>query len=121
MKYCYLNLIILLFKVYQMTGLNATFPIINKVFRQTIYDSGLTEKNYGVPPGSVLAPLLFLLYIFDLNQAIKFHIVHHFADDTNFLYLGKSIKKLNKLVNFILKNLVNWLNGNKILLYVKKN
>ena len=39
----------------------------------------------------------------DLNQAIKFCKVHHFADDTNLLYLGKSIKKLNKLFNFDLQ------------------
>ena len=84
------------------------------------YDSGLTKINCGVPQGSVLRPLLFLLYINDLNQAIKFCKVHHFADDTNLLYLGKSIKKLNKLVNIDLKSLVNWSNANKISLNVKK-
>ena len=36
------------------------------------------------------------------------------------LYLGKSIKKLNKLVNIDLKNLLHWLNVNKISLNVKK-
>ena len=84
------------------------------------YDSGLAEIKCGVPQGSVLGPLLFLLYINDLNQAIKFCKVHHFADDTNLLYLGKSIKKLNKLVNYDLKNLLYWLNANKISLNVKK-
>ena len=84
------------------------------------YDSGLTKLNCSVPQGSVLGPLLFLLYINDLNQAIKFFQVHHFADDTNLLYLGKSIKKLNKFVNIDQKNLVNWLNTNKISLNVKK-
>ena len=60
------------------------------------------------------------LYINDLNQAIKFCKVHHFADDTNLLCLSNSIKKLNKLVNADLKHLVNWLNANKISLSVKK-
>ena len=78
------------------------------------YKSGLAAINCGVPQGSVLRPLLFLLYINDLNQAIKFCKVHHFADDTNLLCLSNSIKKLNKQVNADLKHLVNWLNANKI-------
>ena len=84
------------------------------------FDSGLTSINCGIPQGSVLGPLLFLLYVNDLNQAIKFCTVHHFADDTDLLCLSNSIKKLNKLVNTDLKYLVNWLNANKISLNVKK-
>ena len=84
------------------------------------YKSGLAAINCGVHQGSVLGPLLFLLYINDLNQAIKFCKVHHFADDTNLLCLSNSIKKLNKLVHANLKHLVNWLNTNKISLNVKK-
>ena len=81
------------------------------------YESYLAVINCGVPQGSVLEPLLFLLYINDLNQAIK---VHHFADDTNLLCHSNSIKKLNKLANADLKHLVNWLNANEISLNVKK-
>ena len=84
------------------------------------YESGLAAINCGFPQGSVLGPLLFLLYINDLNQAIKFCKVHHFADDTNPLCLSNSIKKLNKQVNADLKHLLNWLNANKISLNVKK-
>ena len=84
------------------------------------YESGLAAITCGVRQGSVLGPLLFLLYINDLNQAIKFCKVHHFADDTNLLCLSNSIKKLSKLVNADLKHLLNWLNANKISLNVKK-
>ena len=58
---------------------------------------------------------LFLIYINDLNQAIKFCKVHHFADDTNLLHFNKSVAKLNKLVNLDMKSLTVWLNANKIL------
>ena len=77
------------------------------------YESSLADINCGVPQGSLLGPLLFLLYINELNQAIKFCKVHHFADDTNLLCQSNSIKKLNKLVNADLKHLLNWLNANK--------
>ena len=67
------------------------------------FDSGLTSINCGIPQGSVLGPLLILLCINDLDQAIKFCKVHHFVDDTNLLYLSNSIKKLSKPVNTDLK------------------
>ena len=85
------------------------------------FHSSLITINCGVPQGPVLGPLLFLLYINDLNEAIKFCKVHPFADETNLLCLSNSIKKQNKLVNADLKHLVNWLNANKISLNVKKN
>ena len=60
------------------------------------YEPGLATINCDVPQGSVIGPLLFLLYINDFNQAIKSCKVHHFADDTNLLFLSNSIKKLSK-------------------------
>ena len=84
------------------------------------YESGLAALNCGFPQGSVLGPILFLLYINDLNQSIKFCKVNHFADDTNILCLSNSIKKLNKPVNADLKHLANWLNANKVSLNIKK-
>ena len=86
--------------------------------------SGQTSDNalieFGVPQGSVLGPLLFLIYINDLNQAIKFSRVHHFADDTNLLLVDNSLKKRSKHINHDLKLLTAWLRANRISLNTSK-
>ena len=76
--------------------------------------------RYGVPQGSVLGPLLFLSYINDLNKAIKFYTTHQFVGDTNLLFVGKSLKKIQKYVNYDLNFLCKWLKANKISLNASK-
>ena len=70
----------------------------------------------GVPP-SRLRPLLFLIYINDLNYAIRYYSVRHFGDDTNLLNYNNSVKRMNKQVN---KNITNWLSANKICRNISK-
>ena len=76
--------------------------------------------EYGVPQGSVLGPLLFLIYINDLNVAIKHSIVRHFADDTNLLFRNKNPKQLTKHLRVDVKQLCKWLRANKISLNASK-
>ena len=80
------------------------------------YSSDLLFIRCGVPQGSILGPLLFLVYI----NATKHCKIHHFPDDTNLLNFSHSIKKMKKQVYYVLKNLNNWLNSNKICLNVDK-
>ena len=92
--------------------------------KQYVSINGYSSKHLsiflGVPQGSVLGPLLFLIYINDLNTAIKHCRVHHFDDDTNLLHINDSVKKLNKADNSDLRNLTNWLNAKKISLNVSR-
>ena len=68
--------------------------------------SNKTMISCGVPQGSVLGPLLFLMYINDLNEAISHLLIHHFADDKNILSSNKSLKKINKYINHDLAQMV---------------
>ena len=75
----------------------------------------------GVPQGSVLGPLLFLIYINDLHKCVKYSNAYYFADDTNILQSGKSQEVLTQKLNQDLKNLSQWLKANKLSINVKKN
>ena len=74
----------------------------------------------GVPQGSVLGPLLFLIYINDLPNALKKLNFYLFADDTNLFYKSDNLDELQKTVNKELKNIVVWLNANRLALNVSK-
>ena len=68
----------------------------------------------------VLEPLLFLIYINDLNTCISNSKVYHFADDTNLLLINSYIKGLQENIIYDLKRLTNWLDANMISLNCTK-
>ena len=76
--------------------------------------SNVLPINHGVPQVSLLGPILFLIYINDLNGIVNFSKIHHFADDTNILYASNSLKDINRKINHDLKSIAEWLKANKI-------
>ena len=83
-------------------------------------NSELRDIKHGVPQGSVLGPLLFILYINDMQNALVYSGSFIFADDTALVYSNRDLKNVRKRVNIDLKLLAHWLNANKIALNVSK-
>ena len=83
-------------------------------------NSPLLSVQCGVPQGSVLGPLLFLLYINDLpNSTDLLPII--FADDTNVFCRGKDLESCVNQINSQLTGLVHWIRANKLSLNVEKS
>ena len=75
----------------------------------------------GVPQGSVLGPLLFLIYINDIHNSSAKLSFYLFADDTSLLYADTNLKSLEKTVNSELLKVSDWLNAHKLTLNTKKS
>ncbi len=74
----------------------------------------------GIPQGSILGPLLFVLYINDLDNVSKKLKFVLFADDTNVFYTDKSLEKVTKVLNKELECMSIWFKVNKLSLNVEK-
>jgi len=75
--------------------------------KQGIYVSTTREIGHGVPQGSILCPILFLLYISDLPLNIMIPKIVLFADDTNILVSDGNINNLQYKLNNVMKDISN--------------
>ena len=97
---------------------------LNDRKQKTVYfnnESDIKNINYGVPQGSVLGPILFILFMNDLHLFSNKCSVILFADDTNIIFKNKNINNLNSLVTNELIKLKNWLIMNKLTINIEKS
>ena len=85
------------------------------------FKSDFKNIDCGVPQGSVLGPLLFLVYINDIAESSQLLDFHLFADDTSIFYKHKDMEQIEDILNTELGKVSNWLIANKLSLNVSKS
>ena len=91
------------------------YVLYNNVQSQTL------DITCGVPQGSVLGPLLFLIYENDIANCLTHSKLIYFADDTTVFLSSKCINDLYKNMNSDLDDLTNWFKANRLALNVNKS
>ena len=80
----------------------------------------MNKVNCGVPQGSILGPLLFILYVNDLPDCLQNSNCILFADDTTIYCQSQNINTLYNNMNHELETLNDWFMANKLSLNINK-
>jgi len=72
------------------------------------------HMNYGVPQGSILGPLLFLIYIYDMKYIAELIKTIVYADDTTLIIRGRTVAEAKQKANAILDRFYNYFTLNKL-------
>ena len=70
--------------------------------------------NFGVPQGSILGPLLFLIFINDMPSSLKQIILKLFADETDCFYAGHDLDALFENIEDDMESFYKWIRANKL-------
>ena len=87
----------------------------NRIFKVNVGDeySGPGDLSCGVPQGSILGPLLFLLYVNDMPQSVSCDLLLY-ADDSCLVFTGKDIDKIETQLNKDFISICDWFIDNKL-------
>ena len=89
--------------------------LANRIFKVNVGDeySGPGDLSCGVPQGSILGPLLFLLYVNDMPQSVSCDLLLY-ADDSCLVFTGKDIDKIETQLNNDFNSICDWFVDNKL-------
>ena len=96
---------------------------LNNRNQYTIYNHCKLESNtitYGVPQNSILGPLLFILYLNDIEYSSNILSFYIYADDTNIIVSDKTVDNLILTVNHELSQVSSWFKSNRLSLNIDK-
>ena len=115
--------------LYKLTAMGFKSNVLNwmssylSVREQSVNVNGVLSRSQtitcGVPQGSILGPLLFLLYVNDMQAAVKCKLLLY-ADDSALLVSGKDISSIESKLSNELSSISNWLVDNKLSLHLGK-
>ena len=83
--------------------------------------SNSSPINHGVPQGSILGPLLFVIYINDLSLHCHYSFVFKYADDTTVCASGKSVLDIHRSLSYDLLNIEKWCDNNRFAINLNKS
>ena len=83
-------------------------------------NSSTLTMEYGVPQGSILGPLLFIIYINDIPDLADFATFILYADDANIILTANTIEEISNQLKMLILNLQQWVNSNGLALNLKK-
>ena len=92
--------------------------------RQYVHFNGTKSSelqcNYGIPQGSILGPLMFILYINDLPVHLHQLSIHMYADDTIIYFISEDLNGVKQTINNELNNFSQWCKDNRLIINANK-